>query len=74
MMCRKQADSTDYPLRYCSTVRTPYKHVQGRTRCCIPCQTAKVHRHNKAPIGTFDVPGARFHHVLINLVGLLSPS
>ncbi len=50
------------------------KDVCESTRCCIPCQTAKVHRHNKALIGTFDVPDARFHHVHIYLVGSPSPS
>ncbi len=29
------------------------KDVREWTRCCIPCQTTKVRRHNKAPIGTF---------------------
>ncbi len=50
------------------------KDVREWTRCCIPCQTIKVHRHKKAPIGTFDVPDARFHHDHIDLVGPLSPS
>ncbi len=32
------------------------KDVREWTRCCIPCRITKVHRHNKALIGTFDVP------------------
>ncbi len=35
------------------------KDVREWTRCCIPFQTTKVHRHNKAPIGTLDAPDAR---------------
>ncbi len=50
------------------------KDAHEWTRCCTPCQTTKVHRHNKAHFGTFDVPDARFHLEHINLVGPLSPS
>ncbi len=34
------------------------KDVRGWTRCCILCQSSKVHRHNKAPVGTFSTPDA----------------
>ncbi len=50
------------------------KNAREWTRCCIACHTAKVHRHNKEPIGTFDAPDARFHDVYIDLVGPRSPS
>ncbi len=36
--------------------------VREWTRCFIPCLATKMHRHNKAPIGTSNVPDARFHH------------
>ncbi len=32
------------------------KAIREWTRWYIPCQTTKVHRHNKAPIGFFDAP------------------
>nr|VZI21211.1 unnamed protein product [Spirometra erinaceieuropaei] len=41
---------------------------------CLACQKAKVGRHNKAPIGTFLAPNARFAHVYIDLVGLFPTS
>ncbi len=40
----------------------------------LPLLNPKAHCHNKAPIDTFDVPDARFHHVHFDLAGLLSPS
>ncbi len=33
-----------------------------------------MHRHTKAPIGTFNTPDVRFNQMHIDLVGLLSPS
>ncbi|BHF80805.1 hypothetical protein SprV_0702393300 [Sparganum proliferum] len=41
--------------------------IRQWTRSCLPCQKAKVGRHNKAPIGTFLAPDARFTHVHIDL-------
>lgn len=32
------------------------KDVNHWTRCCIPCQKAKVTRHTKSPLGKFSVP------------------
>ena len=43
-------------------------------RTCEHCQRAKIHRHTKAPLGTFDTPTARFQHVHVDLVGPLPPS
>nr|VZI23309.1 unnamed protein product [Spirometra erinaceieuropaei] len=42
--------------------------IRQWTRSCLACQKAKVGRHNKAPIGTFLAPDARFSHVHIDLV------
>lgn len=43
-------------------------------RACIACQTAKVQRHVVTPPDSIPVPGARFEHVHIDLVGPLPPS
>ncbi|BHF85239.1 hypothetical protein SprV_1002840200 [Sparganum proliferum] len=48
-----------------------HKDLKARTRACIPCQRSKIQRHNKAPIGTFPSPGARFSHVHRDIVGPL---
>ncbi|BHF80104.1 hypothetical protein SprV_0702322800 [Sparganum proliferum] len=47
------------------------KDLKAWTRACIPCQRSKIQRHNKAPIGTFHGPGARFSHVHLDIVGPL---
>ena len=39
---------------------------------CVPCQTAKVQRHNKAPIKTFLAPDDGFSHIHIDLIGPLN--
>lgn len=44
------------------------------SRLCIPCQRSKVVRHNKPPFTKFLVPGERFSHVNIDLVGPLPVS
>ena len=41
---------------------------------CVPCQTAEVKRHKKAPIKTFLVPDDRFNHIHIDLIGPLIES
>ena len=48
--------------------------VRQWARTCLQCQRAKVHRHTRAPLGTFTTPDARFNHVHIDLVGPLPPS
>ncbi|BHF57334.1 hypothetical protein SprV_0100027500 [Sparganum proliferum] len=48
-----------------------HKDLKAWTRACIPCQRSKIQRHNKAPIGTFPGPGARFNHVHLDIVGPL---
>ncbi|BHF67774.1 hypothetical protein SprV_0301080300 [Sparganum proliferum] len=48
-----------------------HKDLKAWTRACIACQRSKIQRHNKAPIGTFPGPGARFSHVQLDIVGHL---
>nr|VZI09155.1 unnamed protein product [Spirometra erinaceieuropaei] len=48
-----------------------HKDLKAWTRACIACQRSKIQRHNKAPIGTFPGPGARFSHVYLDIVGPL---
>ena len=50
------------------------KDVRAWDCGCIGCQTAKVHRHNKAPLHKFERATARFAHVHVNLVGPLPSS
>lgn len=44
------------------------------TKTCEACQRSKVHRHTSAPLSTFKLPGARFNHVHMDLIGPLPPS
>jgi len=50
------------------------KQVTEWARTCIPCQTAKVHRHVKAPLVAFEAPHRRFDHIHIDIVGPLPSS
>ena len=47
-----------------------------RTWCreCHPCQAAKISRHIKAPLQSFDSPSRRFGSLHLDLVGPLPPS
>ncbi|BHF68108.1 hypothetical protein SprV_0301113800 [Sparganum proliferum] len=47
------------------------KDLKAWTRACMACQRSEVQRHNKAPVGTFPGPGARFSHVHLDIVGPL---
>lgn len=49
------------------------KDVNQWTKSCIACQKSKIHRHTKAPLGTF-LPNNKFHHVHMNIIGPLPPS
>lgn len=40
-------------------------------RSCIPCQKAKVTKHNHAPTGTIEQPTQRFQHIHVDIVGPL---
>nr|VZI28875.1 unnamed protein product [Spirometra erinaceieuropaei] len=48
-----------------------HKDLKAWTRACLGCQRNKVRRHNKAPIGTFPTPDARFSHIHLDIVGPL---
>ncbi|XP_035764445.1 uncharacterized protein LOC118454313 [Neolamprologus brichardi] len=50
------------------------KSVKEWASACIPCQRAKVHKHTKAPLEQFFIPGKRFDHVHVDLVGPLPQS
>ena len=41
---------------------------------CIDCQASKIQTHIKAPLEKFVVPGRRFDHIHVDLVGPLPPS
>ena len=45
------------------------RDITAWTRSCVSCQKSKVHKHIRAPLGTFSTPDARFSHVHIDLVG-----
>lgn len=51
-----------------------HKQVGVWAKSCTTCQTAKVHRHVKAPLATFKVPHRRFDHINIDIVGPLPRS
>lgn len=44
------------------------------SKACLACQRAKVHRHVSSPLGTLDLPKARFKYVHLDLIGPLPPS
>lgn len=50
------------------------KDCRTMTTNCVACQRAKINRHNKPPPTTFLVPGERFSHINIDLIGPLPPS
>ena len=50
------------------------KDIRKWAQSCVQCQKSKIHRHVKAPLGTFSTPDARFEHVHLDLVGPLSTS
>lgn len=35
------------------------------------CQRAKIHRHNKTPLSSYELPNSRFEHINIDLIGPL---
>ncbi|CAK1602665.1 unnamed protein product [Parnassius mnemosyne] len=41
------------------------------SRPCLACQRAKIHRHILPPLGTFDLPRARFTFVHVDIIGPL---
>ena len=50
------------------------KDVRAWARGCIRCQTAMVHRHNRAPLYKFERATVRFAHVHVDPVGPLPSS
>ncbi|CAH2099424.1 unnamed protein product [Euphydryas editha] len=50
------------------------KDCRKWAQCCLACQRTKVSRHVSAPLGTFNLPRARFSVVHIDLIGPLPPS
>lgn len=47
------------------------KDCRNWARACVPCQRAKVNRHVTSPLGTYNLPRARFKQIHIDLVGPL---
>lgn len=50
------------------------KDIKDVVKCCAECQRAKVTRHTKSPLGTFDLTSSRFECVHIDLIGPMPPS
>ncbi|CAK1583302.1 unnamed protein product [Parnassius mnemosyne] len=50
------------------------KDCREWSRQCLACQRAKVHRHISSPLGTFDLPRARFTFVHVDIIGPLPVS
>lgn len=50
------------------------KDCREWSKTCLACQRTKVNRHVSTPLGTFDLPSARFKHVHLDLIGPLPPS
>lgn len=51
-----------------------HKQVGTLAKTCITCQTAKVHRHVKAPLSVFKLPHRCFDHINLDIVGPLPQS
>ncbi|BHF60333.1 hypothetical protein SprV_0100329700 [Sparganum proliferum] len=63
--------ATDKLVSDCFVWPEMHKDLKAWTRACLGCQRNKVQRHNKAPIGTFPTPDARFSHIHLDIVGPL---
>ncbi|GBN54786.1 Transposon Tf2-9 polyprotein [Araneus ventricosus] len=50
------------------------RDIKMWVKSCQPCQRSKIHRHTKAPAGTFALPDARFSHIHIDFIGPFPPS
>ena len=50
------------------------KDVGLWTRSCLRCQSSKIQSHLKSPVPSIEVPGRRFSHVHLDLVGPLPAS
>lgn len=47
------------------------KDCREWSRNCLSCQRAKINRHVSAPLGTFDLPRARFAFLHLDIIGPL---
>lgn len=47
------------------------KDVREWAQACIPCQRTKINKHVAAPLGTYELPRARFQFIHIDLIGPL---
>lgn len=50
------------------------KECREWSKACLTCQRTKVTRHVSSPLGTLDLPSARFRYVHIDLIGPMPPS
>lgn len=48
--------------------------ISNLVNSCIPCQKAKVSKHNRSALAQFNLPDERFSHINIDIVGPLPPS
>ena len=44
------------------------RNIAHWTRACYDSQQAKIKRHVKAPLQTFEAPNSRFSHIHIDIV------
>ncbi|KAF0772627.1 Uncharacterized protein FWK35_00001963, partial [Aphis craccivora] len=58
--------------RYCWTGTN--RDIAQWTKCCEPCQRAKVNKHTSTAVAPFAPPERRFGHIHVDLVGPLPPS
>ncbi|GFT78128.1 transposon Tf2-6 polyprotein [Trichonephila clavipes] len=71
-----------HPEIAASTKLATHRFVWPNIRCdikawvnsCHPCQRSKIHRHTKAPIGTFALSDARFSQIHVDFIGPFPPS
>lgn len=49
------------------------KQCREWSKACLTCQRSKVNRHVSSPLGTHDLPTARFKYVHLDLIGPLTP-
>lgn len=66
---RNQIFKTLHDLSYLFVI-----YLANLVNTCIPCQRAKINRHNRTALENFRVPDERFNHINIDLVGPLTPS
>ena len=50
------------------------KNVKEWAKCCDTCQKGKIYRHNKSPLGHFNIPSGRFENIHVDIVGPLIAS